>query len=209
MSQSEATNNRDQVLAEMFAELNRSIDVSFADWHLITGYLKVSEVPAKYCLQPIGAPVRRHHFIVSGLVRLYYITPEGKDVNKGFYSEGHIIGSLSGLILDEPSRFGIETIDPCVLVEIDLSRFHKLMAECEGWANMFHYSCQRMLIRNERREAELLTLSAKERYLQFCKNFSCEMARIPQYHIASYLGVTPVALSRYKNQWLAASEICS
>lgn len=203
MTRLERAPGSEHIIDDMYLSLSRNIEISVPDWRQIKNYLNVMEVPAKQSLQTAGAPVKRHYFIISGLVRLFYITPDGKDINKGFYSEGHIAGSLSGLILNEPSRFGIETIEPCVLVALDLSEFHTLMATCKGWAAMFHYSCQRMLIRNERREAELLTLSAKERYLQFCKNFEREIGRIPQYHIASYLGITPVALSRYKSQWLS------
>lgn len=197
--------NVSDVISSMYETLCRKIGISAADWEVMKNYLRVVQVPAKYCLQNIGEPVKYHYFMTSGLVRLYYITSDGKDINKGFYSEGAIAGNLSGLILGEPSRFGIDTIESSVLVELDLSNFETLMATCPGWATMFHYSCERMLIRNERREAELLTMSAQERYLQFCKNFKHEIERIPQYHIASYLGITPVALSRYKKQWLAIS----
>jgi CRP-like cAMP-binding protein len=55
-----------------------------------------------------------------------------------------------------------------------------------------------MLIRNERREAELLTMTTKQRFLQFNRNFSEHQGGIPQYNIASYLGITPEALSNYK-----------
>jgi CRP-like cAMP-binding protein len=63
-----------------------------------------------------------------------------------------------------------------------------------------------MLIRNERGETELLTMTAKQRFLQFNRNFSEYHGRIPQYHIASYLGITPAALSKHKKQWLSSTE---
>ena len=189
-------------IAQMYQRLSDKVRVSQADWEIIQHYLSVRMVPAKSCLQTPGSAVKNHYFINQGLVRLFYITPEGKDINKGFYREDDIVGSLSGLILKEPSRFGIETIEPCTLVDIDLRDFGTLLEKCEGWSRIFNHSCQMMLIRNERREAELLTLSSKARFLQCLKNLGSDMERIPQYHIASYLGITPAALSRYKNQWL-------
>ena len=188
--------------SQMYQQLDRLVGLSAADWQTILRYLSVETVPPRYCLQAVGSPVKKHYFITQGLVRLFYITPEGKDINKGFYSEGHIAGSLSGLILREPSRFGIETLEACTLIAMNLENFDDLMKTCDGWARIFNHSCEMMLIRNERREAELLSLSSKARFLQFVKNFGADMARIPQYHIASYLGITPTALSRYKDQWL-------
>ena len=192
----------------LFHSFEQHIELTAADRATMTPYLRACNVAAKTSLQAIGAPVKQHYFLVKGLVRLYYITPEGKDINKGFYSEGHIVGNLSGLILNEPSRFGIETLEPCELIEMDLRDFPQLMQHCHGWAQLFNQSCQKMLIRNERREAELLTLSAKARFRQFVKNFGDDMERIPQYHIASYLGVTPAALSRYKHRWLDDAQVC-
>ena len=50
-------------------------------------------------------------------------------------------------------------------------------------------------------------MTAKQRFLQFVRNFPDYLERIPQYHIASYLGITPVALSKYKKQWLKDDEV--
>ena len=127
---------------------------------------------------------------------------DGKELNKGFYGENHFVGSLSSIILNEPSRFFVETLEPCTLVKFPHSRFNTIKGKYLGWERLFNHCCQLMLVRNERREAELLINSAKERFLQFIRNFPGYINRIPQYHIASYLGITPVALSKYKNQWL-------
>jgi CRP-like cAMP-binding protein len=172
------------------------------EWESFLPCLAVKEVAAKHCLQVIGEKTTHHYFIAEGLVRFYYITPEGKELNKGFYKNNHIVGSLSAVILDEPCRFSIETLEPSILVEIDLSLMRALAPEMPSWQRLHLYSCQMMLIRNERREAELLTLTAQQRFQQFVRNFPDLLERIPQYHIASYLGITPVALSKYKQQWL-------
>ncbi|NKI15884.1 Crp/Fnr family transcriptional regulator [Spongiibacter sp. KMU-166] len=172
------------------------------EWEGFLPCLRVKEVAAKHCLQVAGEKSTHHYFIADGLVRFYYITPEGKELNKGFYKNNHIVGSLSAAILDEPCRFAIETLEPSVLVEIDLGLMRTLAPKMPVLQRLHLHSCEMMLIRNERREAELLTMTARQRFLQFVRNFPDLLERIPQYHIASYLGITPVALSRYKKQWL-------
>lgn len=190
------------ILANIHQHFDRLVEFPKDQWEIVLPYLRVKEVSTKCCLQAIGEKSTHHYFIVEGLARFYYITPDGRELNKGFYKSNHIIGGLSAVILNEPCRFAIETLEPSVLVEMDLAGIRACAAELPAWQRLNLYSCQMMLIRNERREAELLTLTAKQRFLQFVRNFPDLLERIPQYHIASYLGITPVALSRYKQQWL-------
>lgn len=191
-----------QILLAVHRELRARVELSDADWGRIEPHLQVQEFAAKQSLQAISEPVCRHYFLLRGLVRFYYLSPEGKELNKAFYAEGSIVGNLSALILNEPSRFAIETLEPSLLVAFPFAPLKQLVSDCPGWDRLFNYGCQMMLLRNERREAELLTLSAAERFRQFVQNFPRALERIPQYHIASYLGITPEALSRFKRQWL-------
>ena len=193
------TNSAETLLA-MRAELEKIAKITDTEWRKFSSVTKVLQVPEKYILQEAGQAVKHHHFLVDGLVRLFYTTPEGKDINKCFYGNNHIIGNLSAIILEEPSRFAIETLEPCTLVQFPIANLDTLSSN--GLERLFDYGCRMMLVRTERREAELLTMTAKQRFLQFIKNFPGYLDRIPQYHIASYLGITPVALSKYKKQWL-------
>lgn len=194
-------------LKTMYQYFDRLVGLDKKDWQLMLPALSVKSLEKETVLQEIGKPGLKHHFIIHGIARLYYITPEGKELNKGFYDENSMVGSLSALILNEPSRFAIETLEPSIVIELDLKSFRALAYSNQGWLRVFNYCCQMMLVRNERREAELLTMSSKQRFLQFTRNFPNYLDRIPQYHIASYLGITPVALSRYKKQWLEEPSI--
>ncbi|OUS28386.1 hypothetical protein A9Q99_12760 [Gammaproteobacteria bacterium 45_16_T64] len=187
----------------MYQYLHQQFDMTEAEWSKYAAGMSVINVDAKFILQEAGQRVTKFYFLVEGLVRFYYVTPEGKELNKGFYAENNIVGSLSALIMNEDCRFYVETLEPCCLVELPYSRDAAMWANSSEWQLVFNRCCQFMLVRNERREAELLTLSTKQRFLQFVQNFPEYLERIPQYHIASYLGITPVALSKYKNQWLS------
>ena len=190
-------------LASMYDTLHRQFGLSKTSWQQFLPEMAVVHTAPKCQLQEAGQLVTQFYFLVEGLVRFYYVTPDGKESNKAFYAENNIVGSLSALILNEPCRFTVETMEPCTLVALPYDPKGDIWQSSTEWQYVFNRCCQLMLVRNERREAELLTLSAKQRYLQFVQNFPHHIERIPQYHIASYLGVTPVALSKYKNQWLS------
>jgi CRP-like cAMP-binding protein len=186
-------------MRRFFAE---TVAMDDAEWQLGLPYFNVFQAPPKTCLQPQGEDVEAHYFVVKGLVRFYYNTEDGREVNKAFYADNHIVGNLSSIILSEPSRYCIETLEHCLLVRLPLKVWQQRLNTDSAWNRLFDRSCQLMLVRNERREAELMISSAGERFRRFVKNFPDYLDRIPQYHIASYLGITPVALSRCKADWL-------
>ncbi|GAA6152445.1 Crp/Fnr family transcriptional regulator [Pseudoteredinibacter isoporae] len=198
--------NQQHYLQSMFSVLQPQGDLTEEEWQGLLPSLQLATVEPKTRLLQAGDIAHEHHYICRGLVRLFYTTPEGKELNKGFYGDGYIVGSLSALILDEPCRFSIETIEPCVVVRLPLKALDSIIQAGNGWDRLMNYSFKMMLIRNERREAELLTMTAKQRFLQFVRNFPDYLERIPQYHIASYLGISAVALSKYKRQWLAEGD---
>ena len=196
-----------QALDSFYLENKRRVEFSRDDWKRLQPCMKVMKVDAQCLLQEAGSPVSYHYFIVSGLIRNFYTSPEGKEHNKSFYQENYIAGNFSAVLQNAPSRFSIETLTPCTLIQYPINQLKIVCEKSLGWERLFNCCCQLMLIRNERREAELLTLSARERYLLLLKNLPDIHNQIRQYHIASYLGITPEALSKHKKQWLKTQSL--
>lgn len=153
-----------------------------------TELVKLNEVPSKI------------YMLVSGLVRCYLITESGKEFNKSFYLPIGFVGSLTALIKRKPSIFVFEALSDCKLYEVD---YYKLMELCKNneQVNMLYSKVLEVVyVLYERRLIELISLDAKGRYLALQKQFPKVDELIPQYHIASYLGITPVQLSRIRKK---------
>jgi len=163
--------------------------------------LRLESYPKNHVLLSAGSLSEASYFLLSGLVRFHYTTEDGQEFNKAFYNEGQIVGALSSIILKEPSRYTIETLEPCQVFVVPDQVYASYGKKNLAWERLFSHCCQMMLVRNERREAELLLRAPKNRYIQFVRNFPDLTQRISQYHIASYLGITPVALSRSRAKW--------
>ncbi len=133
-----------------------------------------------------------------GLVRLYYSTPEGRERNKAFYREGQTTGPVSAAISGAPAPFSIECLEPTEAISF---RFRDLLAatECNPHVSrLYRDMLAQAFIRNEQREAMLLTSNAEQRYLWLLENEPELTGRVPQFHLASYLGMDAVSLSRLK-----------
>ncbi|OAS17095.1 Crp/Fnr family transcriptional regulator [Paenibacillus oryzisoli] len=141
------------------------------------------------------------YFSLSGCFRMYYSTYEGKERIKSFCATHEFITSYSSLLTSSPSQFSIQALQPATLLRIYYPDFMALTAEDPIWERLARRMSEGLYLKKERREMQLLTLSAEDRYRCFLEEFGTLENEIPQYYIASYLGITPVALSRIRAKW--------
>ncbi len=143
----------------------------------------------------------RHVFLLqSGLVRLFYNTPDGKERNKAFFGEGDITGAISAAMTGSPAPFSIQALEAGSLIQTDFEPLHKLAPEHPQASQLMIDLLAKAFIRNERREALFLTGNAEQRYRSLIENEPWLLDRVPQFHIASYIGVDAVSLSRLKRK---------
>ncbi|MEM9634026.1 MAG: Crp/Fnr family transcriptional regulator [Pseudomonadota bacterium] len=140
------------------------------------------------------------YFIVSGLVRYFYLTPDGREFNKNFVTNGGVVTCLSSFLESGPSPFFTETLEESVLVCLPMDLVRGLRADDFRWERIINGFIVRLALQKEQREASFLLNDATKRYEAFLKEFAEVSPRLPQYHIASYLGITPVALSRIRKR---------
>jgi CRP-like cAMP-binding protein len=140
-----------------------------------------------------------HFFVIlNGLVRYYYASPEGKDWNKAFFHEGELVGSLSAYLKQQPCNYNIEVLEPSRLVAVPLQIFARQRSlQMQG---MLDKVTREIMLRNEAREALLLTCNSEERYRWLQQNESWLLTRVPQYQLASYLSMDAVSFSRIKRK---------
>ena len=155
--------------------------------------------PGEHLLQA-GEAASQLFFLTRGLARFYYLDAHGREFNKTFAGPGQALGSLAALIDGEPSPFFVQALLPSRCLAIGYREFLTLAAAHESWRALQLRLLERLVIKKERREADFLCLSATERYRQFLRDYPRFADTIPNYHIASYLGVTEVALSRIRRR---------
>lgn len=152
------------------------------------------------CFISEGDVPRQFAFVEQGLFRYLYIDQNGNEYTKNFLIEGHFIVSYSAMVRQQPSKMFIEALEDSVVHTIDYLHWQKLRAGHSCWDLFLIALLEKAFFIKETRERELLLLEARERYANFKKEFPTLEARVKQHQVASYLGITPVSLSRIKKQ---------
>ncbi|MVN20332.1 Crp/Fnr family transcriptional regulator [Mucilaginibacter arboris] len=137
-------------------------------------------------------------YLVKGCVKRYYIDPNGDEVILQFAVEDWWVSDMVSFTEQVPSHLYIETIEETELLQITYPNKELLFKQVPQLERVFRLLVQRAYSVLENRFFTGLTASAEERYLNFIKKYPILPQRVPQYQIASYLGITPEALSRIR-----------
>lgn len=147
-----------------------------------------------------GEVSREIGFLTKGIVRSYYISNEGKEYNKTLFAAPNIIGSYVSLITGQPNRLPQQALTDCTVTKIPLSIIEHLSQEQIEIERMRRKIAEMFFVLKEKRELEMALLQAEERYLIFREEYPNVEQLIPQYHIASYLGISATQLSRIRKK---------
>lgn len=139
-------------------------------------------------------------FILSGLFRYYYIDYKGIEYTKAFAAESNFVVSYSSMLRNTPSRFSIEALEDASLLCIQYTDWLDLLESNVCWQIIARKVMENVYVMKETRESELLLYDAQSRYDNFLKTFPHLKGRLKQYHIASFLGISPVSLSRIRKK---------
>lgn len=142
-------------------------------------------------------------FVISGLFRYVYISEQGKELTKVFMPEKSFVSSYSSMISKTTSYFFIEAIEDSEVLVISNNKWEKLKEQNPKWNLLLIKLLEKGYAVKEKREREFLLLDAESRYKIFLEEYPTLENRVKQHMVASYLGITPIALSRIRKKMLA------
>lgn len=163
--------------------------------HLLQAFRKES-YQKKEIIFSEGDRNTRHYFIESGLLRLYLINSQGKEFNVLFARENQVIGDLA---TPAPTRFYLETIEKSVIWSIADAQLNNLFSNLKSGEGVASPNImRRSYVKLQDRLVNIMTRNAEENYAEFVQEYPDLLQRIPQYHIASYLGISAEFLSKIR-----------
>jgi CRP-like cAMP-binding protein len=152
-----------------------------------------------FFLEPNAVPLYSG-FITQGAFREFYTDSDDREYNKAFCFKGDFTGSYYDLTLGKPSTVSIQALTDSTVLVIRYQDYQNLIHTDPFWLKVGYVFAHNLLMKKFEKEYQLLTLSATERYDLLQKQHPELEQLVPAYHIASYLGITPISLSRIRAQ---------
>jgi CRP-like cAMP-binding protein len=149
-------------------------------------------------LQRAGDVWTHAAFVASGCLRSYVIDAKGKEHIVQFAPETWWLADAVSLMSRSPSQYFVDAVEDSELLLLDGPSHQRLLDRVPGYASSFQTGIQRHAAAKDQRIANALSSSAEERYREFLKTYPSIAQRVPQFMLASYLGVSPETLSRIR-----------
>ncbi len=177
--------------------LQSKVTLTETDWQFLASKLQEHQFSKKEILTPKGTVENRVFFILEGVFIIYLELPE-KDVTVGFGFPNEFISSYSSFLTRLPSEGVVQSLTHCKALSIthnDLLEVYKNTASGESIGRVF---AEEFFRYKSKRELSFLKESPTQRYLNLFKEQPHLIREIPQVYLASYIGITPQALSRIR-----------
>ncbi len=195
------------IFEKVFEEINEVVTISKEEKDYLKSILKFRKLNKREFLLQQDEVQDNYYYVLSGCLRSYINDKKGLEQVLQFSSKGWWIADNESILYKQLAKFNIAAdLDSEILIlsntakEESVKRFPKLEL-------YYNESLIRSVIFLRNRLYEILSLSAEERYINFCKRFPELKDSISQKHIASYIGITPEFFSAMKKK-LKERQIC-
>jgi CRP-like cAMP-binding protein len=155
-------------------------------------------LPSGEFLQRAGDVTRHAAFVASGCLRSYVIDGNGKEHIIQFAPETWWLADAGSLMTGKPSQYFVDAIEDSALLLIDPASHQAIVDGVPGYAVAFRSGLQKHNAAKDERIVTALSSSAEDRYLDFLERYPSLAQRVPQWMLASYLGVSPETVSRIR-----------
>jgi len=183
-----------------FYYLNKYVSLTVEEETVLTSKIRIRTYNKGQFVVQNGDICRYESFVLYGSLKTFYIDNEGQEHIVMFAIENWWTADLGSFIEQSPADYNVQCLEKSVLAQLSYDDLEQLYLQIPKLERFFRIIIQKAYVATQKRLINNLSLPAKERYLQFLDQYPLIEQRVPQYMIASYLGITKEFLSKIRSQ---------
>lgn len=188
------------MFSSIFAHIRRFVPLNSEEEALLASLLEVREVKKKEYLLQAGEICKANYFIAKGCFRLYLITDKGAEQVIQFGIEDWWITDYASLKSGKPSGFYVQAVEPSTIVVLNKEAEEELFEKIPQLERYFRQVLERAYSAQLTRIHYIFNMTGEEQYKLMNKHYPEFVQRVPQYMLASFLGITPEFLSMLRTK---------
>jgi CRP-like cAMP-binding protein len=189
-------------MQSILQNISKYVTLTAEEEQLFLSKTETKTVKTKTILLSAGEISRYTYFVNSGILRSFNINDNIIEHVLHFACEGWWIGDMYSYIAEKPGNLFIEVLEDAEIVVISKAHHQQLYYDISKLERFFRILTENSLVAHQERLMDNLSLTAEERFEKFCSKYPTLIQKIPQKHIASYIGVTPEFFSKMKARLL-------
>ena len=189
-------------MQSILENISKHIALTPQEQELFLSKTETKPFKAKTILLNAGEVATCTYFVNSGILRSFNINDNIIEHVLHFACEGWWIGDMYSYISGKPGNLFLEVLEDAEVVIITKENQQQLYQEIPKLERFFRILAENSLVSHQERLMDNLSLTAEERFEKFCSKYPTLIQKVPQKHIASYIGVTPEFFSKMKSRLL-------
>tara|TARA_R110001606_G_scaffold399289_1_gene583731 strand:+ start:7853 stop:8434 length:582 start_codon:yes stop_codon:yes gene_type:complete len=186
---------------QLIQSISKYVDLSSDEEKLIDFFWTEKTLEKGEYLLRNGEICRTDNFVANGALKAFYINPQsGREEILYFAIENWWATDIESFQKQKASIYNIQAIERTELLQINYNSFQKMLFEIPKLERFFRIILENYLGSLQKRLITNNTLDAQQRYFTFVENYAKIADKVPQYLIASYLGITAEFLSRIRKK---------
>jgi len=184
----------------LIKHIRRFIELNDNEVEILLKYIVNVDVEKKNHLLHEGQQCNHYYFVSKGCLRMYYLNANAEEQTTQFALEGWWISDYFSFLDNVPSEYNIQAIEKSEIIQISQESLNKLIKQIPLLQHYFYIILQRTAAANQKRLKNIYELSKEEIFNNFNLSFPEFIQRIPQYMLASYLGITAEYVSKLRKK---------
>jgi len=185
-------------IEKLIVHFRKSITLTDDEAVIVGGCFTIVELKKKEILLFVGDHSSHMRFISDGCLRSYYMDGEAKEHVIQFGIEDWWINDLYSYLTNTPSKQFVQAIDESIVLQIHKDKLNELYNNVPAVESFFRLKFEKAYVSLQERTINTMSKTADERYIDFRSKYRDIEQRVPQYMVASYLGITPEFLSKLR-----------
>lgn len=193
--------NENEIFDKLKQTLNSYYLINPITWDEFKKICTIKEIKKGDYAFDLYSKVNEISFVYKGLFRTFSLNEKGEEFTKNFFWETRFYGPMVSLLTNSEIDSSVQALENSIVVNINHDKYRELLYKYED-LKMYHilYLEKHWIMQKDNNTYSLVLEDAKKRYERFLKDFEHIIPRLSQYHIASYLGISPTHLSRIRKK---------
>jgi CRP-like cAMP-binding protein len=187
-------------LSLILNNLAKHIHLTREEQEIFSNYLQQKKIKRKQFLLTDGDICKHSIFVAAGCLRGYTVDKSGIEHVLNFAPPDWWIADMYSLLSQKPGILNIEALEDTDVLLLSKTNQEKLYLQIPKFEHFFRIIVENSLVASQQRLIDGLSLTAEERYNNFCKRYPTLIDHLPKKQIASYIGVTPEFFSRMRSE---------
>lgn len=183
-----------------FEYINKFIHLTDTEKEIVLSKITFRNYLKGQFIDQQGDISKNSSFVISGATKMFFLEEDGQEHIILFSIKNWWTGDLGSYISQKPADYYVQCLENTTVIQFSYEKREELFTEIPKMERFFRIILEKALTASQKRIIRNFSLSAKERYLIFKKSYPTIEQQVPQYLIASYLGITKEFLSKIKSQ---------